>query len=296
MSRLLLTRRGSGAVAPPSGIETLASIRWTNGTGNAVSAWTDGVTARNYYCDASTVDPQVYAAGDEGWTGPGNVVSFRNTTAGCGGILLDRVFPIPTAGDRWVWRYHYKQDSDQIYAHQHGLGDLSPSGLIDQVFHQIEHASSGNWNHALGATPSQFGFFTMTTPGGSTRRVFSANTWYRFEYLMEWTSTSGARNTWRYRMYPRIYDMDGTLLADERHLRSDSFLEEWSAETNLHLDTFYGLGGSFRVRSSLDTTTESIRNYYFGVNQSKATSTGRVFYAAVDVGLAAGPDDYYGAP
>jgi hypothetical protein len=272
----------------------LGTLRWTSGTGTSAQAWTDGDPSRSVWCDPSTIAPVVYAANDPAaaWPGPGNVVSFRNTSGGCGGIQLTQVFPVPETGAYWCWRYYYKQDAEQVYFHHHGLGDLNPVGSIDLVFHQVSNLDGGAFGHGLGMNPSDFGWWAHTEPGGTTQRVFSAATWYRFEMILHWLQVSEAPTTWRYRVFPRVHDLAGNLLADARHYRADYVDGE---RVDQFLDAFYGGGGFATRNSSQDTTFESIRNYYHGIAQSKATSTGRTFYAAVDVGLCAGPTAFIGS-
>lgn len=281
----------------PEGIRTLASLRWER-VGSSVDAWTDGDPSRNYWCNSSTIDPRVVAAADVGWPGPGNVFTTRNTTAGCGGLLLDRVFPrLPQAGDTWVWRYHYRQDA-QSFSHQHGLGDLNPVGSIDLTFHRTYSFGGGAWNHLISAPPADFGWNMLDNTAGqrgsysggwSRWRRLQPDTWYRFTFVMQWASST------QYRLYVRVHDLAGNLIATEDHYVADYV---GGQGTPRKLTDFYDQGGYLQRRSTGDSTRESIRNWYLGVAQSKSASSGRHYYAAADVGVCTSLVErcFYGAP
>lgn len=291
---------GTGGGVPDFRGERLATLRWTNGIGNAPMQWTDGDPSRNVYCDPTTIDMRSVAAADAGWPGPGDTASARNSTAGCGGVQLAQVFPAPATGALWAARFYFKQDASQIHAHQHGLGDLNPVGAIDIVFHRVEGTIGGQFVHGLnlgrGEEPTSglpggddggrlFSFTARMDAVDPTPRMFEPDVWYRFEWILEWVEVDGAYPNWRYRVYPRIHAMDGTRLADETTYRHN--------DGNYTLAEFYAAGSTFQRRDSTGEEGE-VRDYYFGIAQSKPTDTGRVYWAAVDVGLPVDLDDFLG--
>jgi hypothetical protein len=258
----------------PGDPTTLVSARWEG------SDWLDGI-ARDYWCNSSTIDPRVIPAAEVGWPGPGNVLSLRNTAAGCGGFLLERVFPPPGPGVRWAWRYYYMQGSDQVYTHMHGLGDLNPVGSIDLVFHSLTHLGGpdGAFLHGMRAPPALWGWEMQTTTAGGQRAKLQPDTWYQFSFVLEWVTDQ------TYRVWPEVRTLDGTLIADHHHYRSE---ETTGYPRNIMLPDFYSRGGLFQRRSSGDDVRESVRNFYFGVAQSRADA-GRMNYAALDLGTTSGP-------
>lgn len=285
-----------------SGLTTLATARWTNGLGTSVEAWTDGVPSRNYWCNTTAVAPTVFSAESEGWPGPGNVFSLATST-GCGGFLLDRVFPQPVAGAMWTWRFYFKQNSLQTTSHGHGFGDLNPVGAIDRIFLQVGHQGGGAFGYRMGSRPGRFGWNALNNYNGvrgvynttffhwGNEIQFAANTWYEFSFRHEWLDVSGPPNTWSYRDYPEIRDMAGNLIVDYRNLASDE-VEEPFPSGFITLPDFYANGGYF-LRSinatTSDTISSSIRNYYHGVAQSQIPNSGRIYYAGLDVGVTDGP-------
>jgi hypothetical protein len=271
---------------PAEGINTLATINWTNGTGTSTAAWTDGDTSRNVLCDASTVNPTVRAAADEGWSGPGNVLRMQNTTAGCGGLLLQRLMPEPAEGDFWILRWSYKQSADQIYDQWHtivGFSPMSPGGKM--VLNRAGPLAGGNWYHVLGLSPSNFGWEMRVIGSPSTRLALAPNTWYRFEVAYEWFGLDGGGNR-RYRIYPRAYNPAGQLIADERNYISDYVN---GVQVNQSLANYYAGGGFLSYpAASLGSTAVggNPRDFWMGMSRSYATNAGHLYWAGVDVGTA----------
>jgi len=280
---------------PPAGITTLATINWTNGTGTSVAAWTDGSTNRNVLCNPSTVNPIVRAAAQEGWNGPGNVLRMQNTTAGCGGLLLQDLMPVPASGHFWTLRWSYKQSADQIYDQVHtivGFAPSAPGSGAKMILNRAGPLSAGNWYHVLGLAPSNFGWELRLPASPSTRRPLSPDTWYRFEMVIEWFGLNPQGNR-QYRIYPRVYDAGNNLIATEANYVSD-FIDGQSA--NISLATFYAGGGYlWQSAASLSSTNlaENVRDFWLGLSRSYATNSGNLYWAGVSVGTA-GQATFYG--
>jgi hypothetical protein len=272
---------------PAEGINTLATINWTNGTGTSTAAWTDGDTRRNVLCDASTVNPTVRTAANEGWSGPGNVLRMQNTTAGCGGLLLRGLMPEPAEGDFWVLRWSYKQSSDQVYDQVHTVVGFSPTapGAGKMVLNRTGRLASGNWYHVLGLSPSNFGWEMRVMGSPSTRLALAPDTWYRFEVAYEWFGLDGGGNR-RYRVYPRAYNPAGQLIADEGNYVSDYVN---GVQVNQSLASYYA-GGGFLLypAASLGSPNvgENPRDFWMGISRSYATDAGHLYWAGVSVGTA----------
>jgi hypothetical protein len=279
------------SVPPPAeGINTLATINWTNGLGTSRLAWTDGDTRRDVMCDPNTLNPVVRAAAHEGWTGPGNVLRLQNTTAGCGGLLLQALMPQLTAGDTWVVRWSYKQSADQTYFVNHTLTGFSPNamGTGKMVLNGIRSLPGSDWFHTIGLYPADHGW-EMRTPGSLANPFpMQADTWYRFEMVLEWAGLDGSGNR-LYRLYPRVYNPAGDLIATEAN-----YISDWTAGVStggLTMAAFYA-GGGYLVypAHSLNSTNlgQNPRDFWIGISQSKATDAGHYYWAGVNVGTAAG--------
>jgi len=291
---LRITRGAAPPPEPPSGdITTLATINWTNGTGTSEAAWTDGDSSRNTLCDPSTVNPIVRAAADEGWSGPGNVLRMQNTTAGCGGLLLQDLMPAPADGDWWILRWSYKQSADQIRDQLHTIVGFAPSVPgTKMVLGRTGANSSGNWNHMLGLAPANFGWHSRNA-GNTANLLFAPDTWYRFEMAIRWYGLDGGGNR-QYRIYPRVYNPDGDLIVDETRYRAEYVADEF---VNQLLSDFYDGGGYLTTNpDSLSSTTtgENIRDFWIGMSRSYATDEGNLYWAGVNVGTAT-EQTYYGA-
>lgn len=276
------------------------------GVGNSTTNITDNglwqLNATDGGCTVSTVDLRVVAPGSApgSWPHGGNILTARNSTAGCGGVEAFQVFDAPAPGDLWGCRYYYCQDADQVFTHNHGPGDLNAVDAIDVVFHELQAAGSGSFNHSLrlgrqadntsGTAAGDdggrnFNFRARIAPGSTTNMVFDANTWYRFEWILEWVSVSGSYPTWTYRFYPRVYNMAGDLLADLTYYRHN--------DGGYFLDQFYAAGSTFLRRNSSGEENH-MRSPFFGIAQAKAASTGRLYWAAPVFYLPSSTSDFLG--
>jgi len=303
----------SSSVVAEGGPEILFASGWETATGTSLAARTDGdlwaPAATSAGCDVTTVDLRVVASGDAPGTWPsgiGNIMTARNSTAGCGGVEAFEVFPPPETGMLWGIRYYYCQDEDQIYGHNHGLGDLNAVGNIDIVFHHIESAGSGSWRPGLfagvgstgGGTSGtaegddggrNFNWIARVSPESSTSIVLPPNEVTRHEMILEWTAVSGSYHTWRYRLYPRIYNAAGDLLADQHSYRHN--------DGGYTLAEFYAAGSTFLRNDSAGGTAgeeNHIRSAYFGIGQSKSTSTGRMYWGRPVFYLPSSTSDFIG--
>jgi len=273
----------TAAVLSTEGITTRVIINWTSGTGTFVLAWTDGSTNRNVLCDPSTVNPIVISAQSEGWSGPGNVLRMQNTTAGCGGLLLQKLMPAPTAGTFWTLRWSYKQSADQIRDQQHTIVGFAPSGT-KIVLNRTGRNTDGNWNHTLGLAPANFGW-NARNADNSANLQFAPDTWYRFEMAIRWYGVDGGGRP-QYRLYPRVYNSNGVLIADETRYRAEYVAGQ---QVNQLLSDFYAGGGYLSADASSltsDVLGAHIRDFWLGLSRSYATNSGHLYWAGIDVGTA----------
>jgi hypothetical protein len=290
----------------PEGPEILFESTWSHATGTSTEAITDDamwqLNATGVGCTVSTVDLRVVAPGDApgSWPHGGNILTARNSTAGCGGVEAFEVFPAQAPGVLWGLRFYYCQDDEQVYTHNHGLADLNAAGSGLTTMLEPNHVSGGSFNPQLRIGRSVlppdgdilnhdggvlFLWQAQTTAGGSTALVLPANTWHRWEYILEWTATGSDRTDNRLRAYVRIHNMAGDLLADTSHFRH--------VDQGYHLDTFYGVGNTFQCNPGNSEISED-RSPYLGVSQSKASSVGRMYWAAPVFYLPSSTTDFIG--
>jgi hypothetical protein len=257
------------ATAPTGGGQNLLSVNWGTATGNSVTAVTDGGKGITRWCDWSPV-LSVRAGSTLGWTRTANVLSIRSIQS-CGHIEFDNLFPTPAQGQFWAVKYYIMNGVGQTDTKMHPLTHF-PVGAIEAVHTSIWSVGGGNWNHGTGWPGGpDFPWYAMN---GSSRRLLSADTWYRFEYIIQWLDGT------RFRVFPRLYDMAGNMLNDQttwQHSNGAGTLASW-----------YAAGNSFAAKDP-----QHMRNLSFGMGQS-GSSGGYYNIGDVRAALVSGSSAFIG--
>jgi hypothetical protein len=135
-----------------------------------------------------------------GWTRTPNVMRVTNTKncAGAGGSNL-----FPANGNSFFVRF-YRRNDDTGAALNHCVWSGPCSGNLQVIGAMMSGSSS--WTTLVGTDGRYPGSYlgAFWTQSGLSRTA-----WYRFEY---WYEYIGSTN--RYRVWPRIYNMAGTLVYD----------------------------------------------------------------------------------
>lgn len=265
----------------------LLESTWSYGTGQTTAVltdnykfWSDGDFEGNAVnlgpwdsCTASIV-----SGASCGWTGSGNVFRIERKAgwAHCCAChdTNGPYFPTPTAGAYWAARFYVMNGTGQVQAEQHphcfwGAGNIE--GVHCAIY--TNQTSGGDWNIAFmidTAVPSRsWNLWLANASAGVTRAVLTANTWYRYEWIMHWLTNH------TFRIYPRLYDMSGTLLYD-----ADSWRE--SDGPFLTCNAYYAAGGYFDIGDD-DTSRERVR--YFTVGNGQSGNYPGTYYYVADLAL-----------
>jgi hypothetical protein len=286
-SYLTLARREVVPPEPPSG--DVFTLDWSHSTGNSDAATSDGGKATvDRYCSTrvdvlSVVNQATLTSRGITWTRTPNVLSVRSIDPGCGHVELVDHWDTPEAGDRWAVRYFVCNGANQDDTKQHPAC-YWPVGAIEVVHTYIEtrdqfdvplSPADGRWTHGMTFAGLDFPWYAMD---GGSRRILSADTWYRTEHIIHWLSAT------TFRVYPRLYTLAGDLLNDYttyRHANAaNGTMEEW-----------YGAGNFFEVN---DGTSQNIRTISWGMGQSN-DSNEYFYFADCALRYAASNTDFIGA-
>jgi hypothetical protein len=112
--------------------------------------------------------------------------------------------------------------------------------------------------------------------------LIPSRTWHRFEWFVEFVNVRA--NDADVRIWPRIYDMNGTLMFDASTYRR---APGWCGSETETLQAFYGSGGLLRF-NDLSLT----RNFGVGYEGQNGVQAGNTWYYAA---AAVGVNDWVGA-
>jgi hypothetical protein len=278
------------AISPDAaaGTTLLLHATWSTAVGNTVQAVTDGGKARDpFWCQWENV-LAVVPGGPLGWTSTPNVLRVQSNN-GCGHVEFEDLFPLPTAQEQfWAVRYYVMNGVGQTDTKMHPHC-LWPVGAIEAVHTGIEAISGGDgdwfhraswgaggYNHPAGSGGPNFPWYPHD---GAGRRRLTAGYWFRYEFILHWLDET------RYRVYPRLYDVDGTLLNDHTSWRHSDGAGTFAE--------YYAAGNSF-TRSASSDGADHIRTLSFGMGQA-GVSNGYYYVADVAAATVAGIDAHLGA-
>lgn len=213
---------------PPGGLLFVSD--WNSGTGTSLTALTDGGVWNRTYCNTIGDVLSVVAGGPVGWSGQGNVLRIQQLGTTCGMLEADDVLPQSTT--HWG-RFYFRNDETQTF-HNHVV-----------TYHPVGAIQLAIWNR----NPSQAGFRTFMrtyfSPSGGAMpyprylwqidQPLQNGTWYRYEWMMEYVTPT------TYRIWPRIYNMSGTLVADANNY----FFADAAPNAANSLAAHYNAGNSF---------------------------------------------------
>jgi hypothetical protein len=252
---------GGGDPLPAQG--QLFRSDWSTAVGTTDGALGDGGKWNNQICsgDLRRRVLSVVPGSSAGWTATPNVLQVTNRGGvNCG--MVEVTNAVPPGTNFYIRMYIRVEDENQITFHSI---DLNAVGAIQaplwSIFDPVERV---DYNPK----------FTIETPESQFRRwrprtKLRQGTWYRFEWQVEFVSTA-ARTA---RIWPRIYDMQGTLLFDA----SGYVGIDQSGST---LQQYYDRGGTARF-----TDLDLARRFGLGYEGTAgANDTGRKwFYAGVEI-------------
>ncbi len=242
---------------PPPTAGVTFSSDWGSATGTALSALTDGGKWDDVYCGSASQTLSVVAGGPVGWTLTPNVLRLRQMgESTCG--LLEKVNAVPASTTHWG-RFYFRNDETGT-THNH-VATYFPVGDIQVAI----------WNRAGSASGLRLFLRTYKDPSlqfagwpysyWELPTSLSHGVWYRYEWHMEHVTAS------TYRLWPRVYNMAGTLIADADDYRDSNGGRSLAAH--------YATGATFGVVPTL------ARNFGLG-NEGPAGSgnTGGYWYHA----------------
>jgi len=245
--------------APPSG-EVLFRSSWNSGTGNGDAAVSDGGIWPALVCPAFARQPvlSVVPGSQIGWTATANVLQVTNRGSEYCGQVETRN-QLPQGQDLFIRMYIRVENESQINFHP---VDLNCCGDIQVPLWSIDRPQAGvSYVPRMIIKPRDGRGDQRFSPPALAQRQ-----WYRFEWHVDYVS--GGRS----RVYPRIYDLAGTLLYD-----ADDYRHQDTGQT---LQAFYDAGG-YNTFSNLDLA----RRFAIGYEGSAmARDNGALwYYAAVEI-------------
>ncbi len=226
-----VTVAGTAPPPPPPPVGVFFSSNWSTDTGSTDNAITDGGRWNGFYCQDRAQTLKVVRGSSVGWTRTPNVLRFTQLGLICGGISATNFIPVSTSH---YGRMYFRNDETGTQ-HNHvmtynALGDIQTAfwnrgatpGNTMRIFMRTYYYGNGQ------GTAYPFNFWSPATflPNG---------VWYRFEWHMEYVTPTS------YRLWPRVYDMAGTLLHD-----ANTYLEnDAPAGSGRTLAAWYGRGNTF---------------------------------------------------
>jgi len=227
--------QAAGSYDPPMSAPVFQS-NWSAATGTDDSAVLDGGKWDNYYC-APSVRAQVLSVvsgAPHGWTLTPNVMQVTNSGGSfCGKVANQNA--IPTTGSYYLRVYVRVTGASGNGNSNHSMS-LNGTGDYQAALWAVSEPNNGNTYaprlrlyENVGGSPHGYGGPTLTQ-----------GQWYRFEWHVEYYDPA---NPLRARIWPRVYDMAGTLVGDASAYRSYA---EGPART---LAQDYAAGAYLPVRS-----------------------------------------------
>lgn len=222
----------AGSAPPPPAGVTFEST-WSSALGTANTAWSDNSRWDISACSSIGSILTVIPGAEVGFTETANVLRMQMRGESCG--TIQRTNAVPTSTSHWG-RFYVRNDEHgtrndhtMAYNNIHGGQGIQavPFARYAQNFNPRNRATlvQGEW---LASVIIRFPY----PYGRWYSPVLAAGRWYRYEYHFEYQTPT------MYRIWPRIYDMSGTLLYD-----ADDFLNEDSRQS---LAGYYDVTGANR--------------------------------------------------
>jgi hypothetical protein len=157
---------------------------------------------------------------------PGNVLRMRMRQRGWGQMTAPEAVPASTTH---YGRIYYRSDAGRRSGHGSGYIASGGGGSFDHwQMLSLEHHGGSD-----AAAPLRWAIRTAGPypQGRFYSPALSKGTWYRFEWQIEYVTATTVR------VWPRIYDLGGTLLYDSDDFRSDDSFSDlttfWRSNTLL---------------------------------------------------------------
>jgi hypothetical protein len=259
-------------VTPPPISSAMAfTSDWSTATGTSQAALLDGGKWTRIYCQQHANTATIVAGAPLGWTKTSNVLRLQQLgETECG--TLEKVDLLPASTSHYG-RMYFRNDEigtqhNHVATYNPGVGapiqlafwnrNGSASGVA--IFLRTYFSASGQGS----AYP--LNFWAIGTPNRPGMDRLSNGAWYRYEWHMEYVTPR------TYRIWPRIYDMAGTLLYDATRF----FQNDYPQSGTHSLATWYAAGNTFGL-----TDPQLARRLGLG-NEGPATSgrTGGFWYHA----------------
>lgn len=233
---------GFGASGGGGGGGTIAAVYradWSQGgTGTSLTAVTDNFRFNQWFNGIN--DPEVLSvvpAAPLGFTRTENClrVMMRGND---NGRAIERTQAVPQATTHWG-RMYYRHDEtqQQIAAHNFSYNFAAPIQIV--FFNPNARASGTAWGLSVYLGNTYPANIWTAHVNASTEMLFTLGAWYRYEWMVEWTSAT------RFRFYPRLYNPSGVLVADaDDFWHRDPFPSDPAAGYNT-LTEYYALGNEF---------------------------------------------------
>lgn len=186
---------------------------WSTATGSGDAALRDGGRWTTLYCQQAAQTLTVVPGSAVGWTRTANVLRLQQLgPTACG--TLERPDAVPASTTHWG-RLYFRNDEigtqhNHVATYHPGIG-----APIQLAFWNRNGSAEGvsiflrTYFRADGA-PATYptNLWSIGTPGRAGVDRLRHGTWYRYEWQMEYVTPT------TYRIWPRVYGPDGTLLYD----------------------------------------------------------------------------------
>jgi hypothetical protein len=246
---------------PPSGALLFASD-WSRGD------VLDGGTWDYIACQSAPQASAVVDGATVGWTKTPKVVRFRQLGESvCAMLVKSNVLPASTS--HWGRLYFRNDEVGSIHNH---VATYNPGfGTPIQLSFWNRRGTSAGMELFLRTYSNSYptDLWNVRGPQGTAAAKFANGQWFRYEWHLEYVSAD------RVRIWPRVYDLAGTLLADA----STTYRNDAAATASQSLAAYYAGGGTFRIDPVLGRTI-GLGNE----GPATSTSTGGYWYHA-DVAL-----------
>lgn len=227
------------AVPPPASL--LFSTVWANSTGTSDAALTDGGNWNAVgNCGRSGGERVIEVVPGAGLAWPTNVfrVTLRGTNgSGCGQV--ERRNAVPASTTHWGRMYYRNDEVEMQSQHNFSYNFLAPIQFI--FFNRNGRADGFTVDVRL---PAGFPYNVWSIQSGlgndalnPPRVVFPHNTWFRYEWMVEYVTPT------TFRLWPRLYNLAGTLVADA----SNFYQMSTPTQGTFTLASYYAAGNTFPI-------------------------------------------------
>jgi hypothetical protein len=225
---------------PPDAPSVVFASDWSTAAGTSDSALRDGGRWTNLYCAQAAQTLTVVPGGPVGWTKTPNVLRLQQLgPTSCGTLEKTELLPVSTS--HWGRLYFRNDESgtqhNHVATYNPGIGapiqvafwNRNGSAAGVSIFLRTYYRANGE----LATYPTNL-WFIGTQDSPNVARL-AHGTWYRYEWHMEYVTPT------TYRIWPRIYDLAGTLLFDATRF----YQNDYPLSGTHSLASWYAAGNSF---------------------------------------------------